>query len=199
VTTTILLVRHGSHDRLDKVLCGRMAGVSLGDSGRAEAAQVGARLANTGLSAVLSSPLERAQETAAAIASVAGLTVETDPDLNELDLGDWSGRRFEDLHGDPAWDQWNRLRQHTRPPAGETMLESQVRAVRFLHRARDRFPDGTIAAVSHADIIKTALCWALGLSLESYSRFEVRPASISRLVLGDWGAHVWSINEEVGA
>ena len=199
MTTTVLLIRHGSHDRLEKVLCGRMAGVTLGEAGHAEVARLGQRLKTGRPAAVVSSPLERARETADAVAAACGLAVDLDEDLNELDFGAWTGRRFDDLEGDPHWDRWNRLRQHSRPPSGETMLEGQVRAVRCLHRLREAHPDATVVAVSHADIIKAALAWALGLSLEFYARFEVRPASVSRLLMGEWGVKVWSLNEEVPA
>ena len=199
MTTTILLIRHGSHDRLDKVLCGRMEGVGLGDAGRAEAARLGGRLKGEGLAAVYSSPLQRARETAEAVASPAGLEPIVDEDLNELDLGAWSGRRFDDLDGDAAWARWNRLRQHSRPPSGETLLEAQVRVARFVERMGDRHADQTLAAVSHADVIKAALCWALGLSLEFHARLEASPASLSRLVIGDWGVKVWSVNQETRA
>ena len=46
MTTTFHLVRHGSHDRLDRTLCGRMDGVRLGRIGRAEAEQAAERLAS---------------------------------------------------------------------------------------------------------------------------------------------------------
>ena len=198
MTTTILLVRHGSHDRLGKVLCGRMAGVRLSEGGRDEAARLGARLAHGPLEAVYSSPLERTQETAAAVAAASNLPVQLDDDLNELDFGNWAGLGFDDLNSEPDWSRWNRLRQHARPPGGETMLEAQARVVRFLHRAHERHGEAVVAAVSHGDMIKAALAFALGLSLEFYARFEVSPASVSRLVMGEWGVKVWSLNEEVG-
>ena len=49
-----------------------------------------------------------------------------DEDLNELDLGAWSGRRFDELQGDDAWAHWNRLRQHSRPPPGTAPCASWI-------------------------------------------------------------------------
>ena len=64
MTTTVFLVRHAAHDRLNRILCGRMPGVSLGADGRAQAAALAERLARESLAAVYASPLERACETA---------------------------------------------------------------------------------------------------------------------------------------
>ena len=195
MTTNVLLIRHAAHDRLDRVLCGRSPGVSLGKAGRRDAARLADKLAMSGLSAIYASPLERTLETAEPLATRTGLTVSAEADLNEIDVGAWTGRSFEALGEDPEWSRWNRLRVQSRPPAGETLVEVQVRVIRFLDRMRLIHPEQTIAAVSHSEPIKAALCWAMGLSLECHARLEVSPASISRVVVGDWGAKVWSCNE----
>ncbi len=52
MTTTVLMVRHASHDRLGRILCGRMPGVELSEQGRAQARSVGERLAGQRLAAV---------------------------------------------------------------------------------------------------------------------------------------------------
>ncbi|MBF5096174.1 histidine phosphatase family protein [Azospirillum sp. INR13] len=202
--TIFILVRHGSHDRLGSVLCGRMAGVTLSAQGRAEADLLADRLSpqhrsGQRLTAVLSSPLERAVETATPIAERQGLPLTIEPALNELDLGAWSGKRFEELHGDPAWDLWNRARSHGRPTPGESpgesMAEAQTRIAALLDRLRRAHPGGTLALVSHGDIIKAALALAMGLPLDFYGRFEISPASRSVVIAGDWGLKVHSINE----
>lgn len=197
--TIFILIRHGSHDRLGSVLCGRMAGVTLSAQGRAEADLLADRLSGQRLTAVLSSPLERAVETATPIAERQGLPLTIEAALNELDLGAWSGKRFEELHGDPAWDLWNRARSHGRPTPGgtpgESMAEAQTRIAALLDRLRRANPGGTLALVSHGDIIKAALAHALGLPLDFHGRFEISPASRSVLIAGDWGLKVHSINE----
>jgi probable phosphoglycerate mutase len=172
-----------------------MAGVTLSPQGLAEAEALGRRLSGQPLSAVYSSPLERATQTAAPIAAGNGLAFTTDADLIELDLGAWTGRSFDALHDDPAWAVWNRARGTSRPPGGESMLEGQVRAAAFLHRMQDRHAHGVVAAVSHGDVIKAALALVMGLPLDQHDRLEISPASISTIVVGDWGAKVHSLNE----
>ena len=56
-------------------------------------------------------------------------------------------------------------------------------------------PDAAVIAVSHADVIKAALCHALGLSLDHHHRLEVSPGSISTIVGGPWGMKVHGVNE----
>ena len=199
MTTTVLLVRHGAHDRLDRVLCGRMPGVRLSGEGRAQAEGLAERLGHQRIAALYASPLDRARETAAPLAARLGLDPVEEGGLAEIDVGDWAGRPFADLDGDPVWTAWNSVRSVTRPPQGETMLEVQARAVGWLERVRPAHRDQTIAAVSHQDVIKAVLAYYLGLPLDHLDRIEVGPASTSTLVVGDWGAKVHALNEAVPA
>ena len=195
MTTEVLLIRHGSHDRLGHVLCGRMPGVRLNQAGRTEAEAIAAWIGDRArIDALIASPLERAVETAAPLATRFGLKPEIDDDMSELDFGDWSACSFDALRDQPVWHDWNLNRDHVRPPGGETFAEAQTRIVRSLGRLHRRFPEGRVAVVSHADLIKAALAWALGLPLAFYGRFEVSPASISRIAIDPHGAKVVGIN-----
>ena len=189
------LVRHAAHELLQRVLCGRMPGVRLGNEGRAQAHRVAERLARERIAAIHSSPLERARETAAPISEKLHLEPEVHEALNEVDVGEWSGRDFATLHDDSRWAAWNNARSVSRPPGGETMLEVQGRVVRHLESVREAYPDQAVVLVSHGDVIKAALLYCLGLPIDGYRLFDVSPASISTLVMGDWGAKVLTLNE----
>ena len=193
--TTFYLVRHAAHGLLGHVLAGRMPGVRLGPEGLAQADRLAERLAREAVEAVHSSPLERARETAAPIAARLGLDVQVAEALNEIDLGEWSGRSFDSLRDDPLWRSWNSARSVTRPPGGETMLEVQLRAVGHMERVRREHPDAGVVLVSHGDVIKAGLAYYLGLGADAWSRFDVDPASLSALVVGDWGARLRVMNE----
>ncbi len=195
MTTVVLMVRHASHDRLGRILCGRMDGVRLSEQGLHEAEDLGRRLAGRRIAAVYCSPLERARQTAAPIAQGQALEVEVDPELNEIDFGAWTGKSFDELHADPDWPTWNRQRGSARPPGGESMAECQARLVLALDRLRERHPNHEVALVSHSDVIKAAIAHVMGLSLDHYDRFEISPGSVSTLVMGDWGAKVQTLNE----
>ena len=194
MTTTFHLVRHGSHDRLDRTLCGRMDGVRLGEAGHAEARGAAEQLQHEPLAAVVSSPLERCRQTATAVAHLHSVDVDVDPAFVELDFGDWTGLSFDELEQDPRFEPWNSRRSLNRPPNGESLGEAQMRAVRGLESLMKRFPDQTVAVVSHSDIIKALAAHILGLNLDFYHRFDVDPASITTLVLGDWGAKLIRLN-----
>jgi broad specificity phosphatase PhoE len=189
------LVRHAAHELVDRVLCGRMPGVSLGEEGRAQAERVARRLGRERIAAIHTSPLERARETAAPIAEQLDLMPEIHEAINEIDLGEWAGRDFATLMSDPHWASWNAARSVARAPGGETMLEVQARVVGHMERVRGSHPDQGVVLVSHADVIKAALLYCLGMPIEGYRLFDISPASVSTLVIGDWGAKILSMNE----
>ena len=170
------LVRHAAHELVDRVLCGRMPGVNLGDEGRAQAKRVAARLARERIRSIHTSPLERAQQTAAPIAEQLNLTPEIHEAIGEIDVGEWAGRDFASLQDDPRWASWNRARSVARPPGGETMLEVQARVMGHLERARAIHPDEAVVLVSHADVIKAALLYCLGMPIDGYRLFDIGPA-----------------------
>jgi probable phosphoglycerate mutase len=189
------LVRHAAHELVDRVLCGRMAGVRLGEEGRAQSRRVADRLARERIAAIHTSPLERARETAAPLARLLDLVPEVHDAISEIDVGEWAGRDFVSLQDDPRWASWNTARGVSRAPGGETMLEVQARVVRHMERVRSSHPNEGVVLVSHGDVIKAALLYCLGMPIDSYRLFDISPASISTLVIGDWGAKVLSMNE----
>jgi broad specificity phosphatase PhoE len=199
VTTTFFLVRHAAHDRVGTVLCGRMPGVHLGALGKAQAERLAARFANENVAGIHASPLERAVETAEPIADRLGLPLDICQDAIEIDFGAWSGTSFEALAQDPRWAAWNNARSNSRPPYGETMLEAQGRIVGAMEQLRGRYAERSVILVSHSDVIKAALLYHLGLPIDAYGRLEVEPASISTLVVGEWGSKVLRLNEVVAA
>lgn len=195
MTATILLIRHAAHAHLGKILSGRLAGIALSATGRAQAEALGATLGRDGITRIQSSPVQRARETAAAIAGPRGLAVETADALDEIDFGDWTGREFDVLAIDPDWHLWNAQRAIAVAPRGESMAAAQERVTRHLRAVAAESAGETVAMVTHCDIIRAAIAEVLGLSLDAVHRFDIDPASVSRIAIGDWGARVMSINE----
>ena len=193
-TMTLHLVRHASHGLLPHTLAGRMPGVALDAAGRAQARRLAARFAQHPIAAVVSSPVQRALETAASIAAALHLPARTDDGLDEIDFGTWSGRPFDDLAPDPAWQRWNTCRSLAACPGGETMHQAQSRALLALGRLRHAYPGAAVVAVSHADVLKSMLAAILGMSLDHLHRFVLDPASCSTVVLFDGGARVDAVN-----
>lgn len=194
--TTFYLIRHGEKACDPDLLTGRATGVALSEEGRRQAARLATRLAPAGLRCVLSSPLERAQETAEPIAQATGLPVEISAALDEMNFGEWTGRRCAELEGDRTWERFNRFRSGTRIPGGETMVEVQARFVGEMLRWRDAVGVGAVAMVSHGDPIRAALIYFAGGMLDAWERFEISPASITTIVLGKDGVRIAGVNDE---
>ncbi len=191
--TLFHLVRHGAYALVDHALGGREPHTLSGE-GRAQARRVAAILGTRAINAVVSSPVQRARQTAAPIGEQCGLTVRLDPAFEEIDFGDWTGAQFDALHGDAAWRQWNVFRSTACAPGGEAMLAVQSRAVAGLRRLAAAFPDGEVVVVSHGDVIKAMLSHFLGAPLDLMGRLEVEPGSTSEVVLYDEDARILSVN-----
>jgi len=180
-TMQLLLIRHATNDWVGKRLAGWRPGVHLNDAGRAEAAVLAARLAEYPLDAVYASPLERAQETAAFVAGPHGLPVLTDDRLGEVRYGDWTGRKLAELRDDPLWLTVQLHPSGARFPSGETIAEVQARVVAAIESIREAHPKGVVAAVSHGDVVKTAVAHYVGLHVDMFQRLVVGTASVSVL------------------
>ena len=197
MTLTVLLIRHAAHLELGRTLSGRRTNLALSEQGLEQAAILGDLLGTASIDAVYSSPRERAWYTAREIAEPHGLKVGVEDRLDEIDFGDWTGRSFAELEGDPDWCRWNEARGSARPPGGESMADAVARAFAFLDEARAAHGQATIVAVTHCDMIRGILARCLGLDFDHLLRFDVDPASVSRIALGDWGSRVMSINERL--
>jgi broad specificity phosphatase PhoE len=193
--TLFHLIRHGEHALLGRVLAGRMPGVGLSERGRAEARWLAARLAGEQIGALYASPMQRTRETAEIIAEQLKLPVLYREDAIELDFGEWTGATFETVRGDPRWPLWSSQRSIATLPGGESMRAVQQRIVAALFDLRAVHPDEPVALVSHGDVIRAALLFALGMPLDFCSRIAVAPASISTIRLDGGGIHVISVNE----
>ncbi len=200
MTATFFLIRHAAHDDLNLRLSGRRPGVPLSAEGRAQTVRLGERLAAMGVTRIACSPLDRTRATADAIAvACAGPAPEPVAALTEIDLGAWTGRSFDSFGDDPAWRAWNEERHRARPPGGESMGEAQARIVEWLAATAADAPDGAmVAVVSHSDMIRAAVAHVLGLTLDKLLRFDIDPASITTVVMGDWGAKLVRLNEQGG-
>jgi probable phosphomutase (TIGR03848 family) len=180
--TTVLLVRHGLTDaNTGGTLAGWTPGVHLAAKGREQVEALSRRLAQVPLTAIVSSPLERCQETAATLqAGRDGLVVETDDRLGECKYGDWQGQPLKTLAKDPLWKVVQSHPSAVTFPGGEALRDTQARAVAAVRAHNARLgTDATWVAVSHGDVIKAILADALGLHLDAFQRIMVDPASVS--------------------
>jgi probable phosphomutase (TIGR03848 family) len=190
-----ILIRHGLTDVVGNSLCGWTPGVHLNEQGRAQAEALPGRLAGAPIAAIYSSPLERALETAAPLSKRLGIKVETSKALGEIDFGHWTGRSFESLNDDPEWRRFNNYRSGTKIPGGEWIGDAQLRVVRELEELRGRHPSETVAVFSHGDILRSALAYYLGVSIDLAHRIEISPVSVNIVELNEYGPRILRLND----
>lgn len=191
---TLYICRHGRTEaNAGGLLLGR-ADPSLDELGRAQAEAIAGAL--PGVAAVISSPLARCRETAAAF----GLPVTVDERLIELDYGDWDLKPLKDVAAED-WASW-RSDNGFRPPGGETLEElhtrvsellDQVLGGRYDPQADPRSAD--VALVTHVSPIKAAVAYALGVGIEISWRCFVGQASISEIGAGGDRPSLRSFND----
>jgi broad specificity phosphatase PhoE len=191
------LVRHGKHALVNKALCGRSDGVPLSAEGVEQAHRLAAYFAEKSIDAVQSSPRQRAWQTALPIATALEKSVEPAEGMDELDASGWTGRSFDSLEADPAWNAWNSNRGAARPPGGESMIELQARVLAHLDLLKNGAANA-IVIVSHAEPIRAALLHCLGISLDRFAEIAINPASISIVRSAGERLQVHEINFQVG-
>jgi broad specificity phosphatase PhoE len=195
VNTRLYLVRHAAHADLGRRLTGRARGVNLTPAGERQAKAVAECLARERLDLIQTSPRERARQTAGAIAARCGAPVEVAEAIDEIDFGEWTGRDYAGLEDEPPWREWNERRSEARCPGGESMAEAADRITAHAAALARSRPGARIALVSHADMLRGLVSRVLGLPLDNMLRFEIAPASVSRLEIGNHGGCVLGLNE----
>lgn len=198
---TVLLVRHGLTAWTGPVLAGWTPGVHLDDRGREQAASLARRLVRVPLGTVVTSPLERCRETADAIvAGREGATVTADERLGECRYGDWTGQHLRKLAKDPLWQVVQAHPSAATFPGdgGESLLDTQHRAVQAIRDWNGRLNDGTYLVCSHGDVIKAIVADALGLHLDLFQRIQVDPCSLTVIRYTDMRPFVVRLNDTGG-
>lgn len=200
--TTVILLRHGrTTANTSGLLAGWTPGVQLDEKGQEQVAAVSARLAPVPLAAVVSSPLERCQQTAGAVLAGRELELQTDERLGECRYGDWTGRPIKDLVKEPMWKV---VQQHPSAavfpgPEGEGLAQTQAHAVAAVRDWNARLgPDAVWLACTHGDVIKAILADAYGMHLDQFQRIVADPASLSVVSYTETRPFVLRVNDSGG-
>jgi len=200
----VILVRHGETEwnRLRRIQGGN-SDTQLNQKGRQQAESLALRLKQEKIQAIYSSPLQRAQDTALAIARYHQLPVEIEPSLKEIEVGELEGMSIagvgklsELLVRHKQGDELPRL------PGGESVAEVQQRVWGAIQRLVDRHNDGVLVIVGHYFSVLTAICSVLNLPLAQIDKLRLNSGSLSiiifdgqtsRLVLFNDTCHLASI------
>ncbi len=193
---TLLIVRHGQTTwNVEHRLPGQLPDVALNDAGRQQAARLAESLKVLPLSAVVSSPLERARDTAAYLVEGRNLEIQLEPDLMDTNVGPWAGKTIDEVSkSDPAWKEY--VRDPMVAPEGvETFGQVQQRVVAAVERWRIKENSGSyVAFVAHADVVKLLVAHYTGLDTSRAGSVHIDNASVTTVEIDNENhAHVVSI------
>jgi broad specificity phosphatase PhoE len=207
--TTLFLVRHGRTGWNKEQIFRGTRDVPLDEVGEEEAVLVGERLKGEGITAVFSSPLARARETAKAIARFHSIDVQVMAGLNDLNFGAWEGqslaevkKRYPDLY-----QQWLQAPHRVIFPGGEGLDAVSTRAMKVVEEICKRHPQDTVVLVSHRVVLKVLICallgldnshfWNIGQDTTAVNCFHYKNASWIVALLNDT-CHLKGVGEEKG-
>ena len=190
--TRIDLVRHGHVENPQRKVYGRLPGWTLSKEGREQAAEVARHLRDRPVVHIYTSPLERARQTAEAIASACGAPVTVDAELIESSLGArWEGLTWGEVRATrmPELDAYLH-RPHEVDFVDEPFdalgrrMAAALRAIAARHEGRE------VVAVSHGDPIKAALCHLAGKPIATLHERKVRTGALVAVELVDGGVRI---------
>lgn len=191
----ILLIRHGDNDFLGKRLAGRLTGVDLNARGVQQAAAVADALGEAPITAVYSSPLERAVQTARPLAARLNLPLHIHAGLIEIDVGDWQGKSIRQLARTKLWKIVQQKPSEFCFPGGETFITARQRVVAALEEIKAGSGEkDMVACFSHSDTIKLAVSHYLAMPLDAFQRINVETASITALALREGNSFLITLN-----
>lgn len=191
----LLLVRHGQTEgNVQERYQGR-TDVELNEVGLQQADRLARRLSSEKIDCVYSSDLKRAVQTAERVASARNLRVNPRKELRELDVGEFEGKRLEEIvedHG-PLEEMWSE--GEWRAPGGETLSELSARVDRFVADVKRCHEEGTILVVAHGGMLRSLISGFLGIDPHNWWRFQLDSASLSVLELHPERAVVALLND----
>jgi broad specificity phosphatase PhoE len=194
----LLLVRHGETPWNVTLQYQGQANVPLNERGLEQARRCAARLAGAGATALYSSDIARAWQTAEVLGATLGLTPAAVPELREIDVGQWEGYTPEELYRRFP----DHMAEYRRDPArtvrlgGESYAQLQARALVALAQIERRHQQGeVIVAVSHGGTIRALLCHVIGLDLGNFGKMWLDNGSITELRMGRNGWRLMRLND----
>lgn len=139
------------------------------------------------VSAIYSSPLKRALDTAQAIAGYHQLAVQVEPDLREIEAGELEGVAIAELgtNFSQFLIRWRQGGGSEKLPGGESVIDLGNRVWSAIERIIGKHKQGTVVVVGHYFVILTIICKALGLPLTHIERIRIQIGSTSILDFGD--------------
>jgi probable phosphoglycerate mutase len=198
MSVQVIFVRHGETEWHAENRYAGLSDVALTARGHAQGRALADWAAQADLDAVWASPLTRSRETARDSAERAGVPVQVDPRLLEVDFGIAEGLTRAEMEdrfpADLAAFQSDPVEHHF--PKGENPMEAVDRYLTFLADLEADHPDGRVLVVGHSTAIRLTLCHLLGVPLRKYRRvfpFLVNCA-LNEIILRDGAISLLALN-----
>jgi broad specificity phosphatase PhoE len=181
----LILIRHGETNWNLTQKCQGFSDIELNQNGRRQIKELAQSLKSDEISAVYSSDLRRAKDTAAEIAKFHNLSINVDPDLREMNQGNFEGLSFSEIRElySELLTEWRRNPEAVRIPGGETLIEVQERAWKSVQRIIKTHHNENVVAVSHNFTIITLLCKFMGIRLRDFFNFKINAASKNVVII----------------
>jgi broad specificity phosphatase PhoE len=180
--TRLFLVRHGATSATEEDRFSGSTGTELSERGRWQAARLGERLAQQNLTAIYSSPLGRALDTARIVAGHCGLDLGTRDGLREIGHGQWEGMKRDDVEREFAaeYAAWEADPFTFAPAGGESGVTVLARALPVIREIVTTHPGGQVLVVSHKATLRLVLSSLLAFDPRGYrDRLEQSPACLN--------------------
>ena len=179
MTLELYLLRHGQTDfSRENRFCGAID-PPLNAIGRRMAEALAAAYADTGWTAIYSSPRIRARETATPLALAARVPIDLDEGLAEIAYGAWEGLGHDEVMAryPDAYAYWSHDPASRGTPGGETAFHVAARATPAINRIRERHTSGRVLVVSHKATLRIVMCALLGMDVRLFRERMAQPVA----------------------
>ena len=172
--------------------------IPLNQKGIEQAQNVREQLKDTPLTAIYSSPMVRAMETASIIVEGRkNLPIIPEEGVAEINYGDWVGTTFDDVEKNynAEYNAYRFKASTMKIPGGEAVIDVQRRGVAAIEKMKEKHQRGRVLVVSHADVIKAIIIHYLNTSLDRLQIVGCDNGSLSIFRFGtEWGDRLVALN-----
>ncbi|MGI9534750.1 MAG: histidine phosphatase family protein [Thermodesulfobacteriota bacterium] len=193
----MILVRHGETDWNKLGKCQGISDIPLNSTGEKQARDIANSLKDENISAIYSSDLQRAYDTAKSISEHHSIEVQIDERFREMDQGDFEGLEFKYIRENysDVLKKWREEPEILRIPGGESLMELQERAWLAFNNLNYKYKGKNVLVVTHNLTIITLLCKFTGKSLKSFREFIVQETSKTVINCGEEDFKIEIIND----
>ena len=185
--TRFWLIRHGALVEEARNRCYGTLDFALSETGRAQIARAAEYLAKEPITAIYTSSLSRAVESARIIAEPSATPIYLAPDLREMNFGDLEGLTYDEIatRHPEVYRRWMNAPTDVLFPNGESFSEMRVRVLRAFAAIQAETEGQTVAIVTHGGVIRILIGWALQMPDNCLFRLAQDHGAINLLTIAD--------------